>query len=148
MICPFCDLNNADIAGRIIKMGECSYSIVSKHWMKPNHCLVIPYRHIQDASQLTSAEAAELILELGRIGKLIDQGYGYELRQKYAPKTPDGEVKQSHLHFHVIPRTQADGVFAELIDNSFVGFVLATDEEVIACLKKQSLRYSLINYTP
>jgi len=135
MTCPFCDFSSPDIADRIIKRGKSSYSVVAKHWMKPNHCLAIPYRHIQDASQLTAAEAAEMVVELGRIGNLIDQGYGYEIRQKYAPKTPDGEVKQSHLHFHVIPRTQNDGVFAELKDNSFDSFILATNKQIATCLK-------------
>ncbi len=134
MTCPFCDLSSPDMADRVIKRGKYSYSIVAKQWMKPNHSLAIPYRHIMDASELNAKEAAEIILELGRIGKLIDLGYGYEIRQKYAPKTPDGAVKQSHLHFHVIPRTQADGVFAELKDNSFDGFVLATGKQVAACL--------------
>lgn len=134
MNCPFCNLDNPELSTRIIKRGKFSYSLVSKHWMKPNHCLTIPYRHITQASELTTEEAAEIILELGRCGSLIDMGYGYELRQKYAPATPDGEVKQSHLHFHVIPRTQNDGVFAELENNSFDGFVLATPKQISSCL--------------
>lgn len=135
MECLFCDPKDPRIKGRIIKLGAFSYSLVSSPWMRQDHCLAIPYRHVISPNQLTGREAAEMIIELGRIGERIDTGYGYEIRQKFAPMTPDGKVKQSHLHFHVIPRAQTDGVFAELPNNSFDDFVTPTPEDIQTCLR-------------
>lgn len=135
MECLFCHPEDSRIKQRIIKLGVFSYSLVSRPWMREDHCLAIPYRHVVSPDQLTGEEVAEMVIELGRIGALTDTGYGYEVRQKYAPTTPDDTVKQSHLHFHVIPRLQSDGVFAKSPNNSFDDFVIPSDEQIAACLE-------------
>ncbi len=134
MECPFCHIESENISPRVIKLGQFSYSIVSSPWIRSGHCLVIPRRHITNIAELIDPEAIEIYRELGRIGSLVDAGFGNEVRQKYAPMTPDGEIKHSHLHFHVIPRNRGDGVFIQLPENSSTDFIKPSIDEIKACL--------------
>ncbi len=106
--CPFCDLK-----GRVLKENEYAVVILSNPRKVPGHFLAIPKRHIEKPWELTPEELQaifELIffVEQRIVGKLGD---GVDIRQNYRPYWPQGRIKQDHLHFHVIPRSDEDYLY-------------------------------------
>lgn len=135
--CAFC--NPANLTGRTIREGDLFLSFVSRPWFRSGHCLVIPRRHVEAPYELTRDEGAEIMEELGRIGMALDDGFGTGITEKYAPRQAQNGVKMNHLHYHVFPRIENEKyLFPVPEPNSFDGFVMPTDNEVLAvveCIK-------------
>ena len=104
--CNFCDVDR--FSERMIWMGRAAYSIVSNPSFRKGQCLVIPRCHVEKIDKLAAEDLAELMLEVGRLAGRLDQGHGMAVFQKNHPTMPDGRVKQSHLHIHVVPRLESD----------------------------------------
>lgn len=129
--CAFCDTDSLE--WRKIRANESFLSFVSKPWFRPGQCLVIPKRHVEAPHELTRDEGAEIMQELGRIGLALDQGFGTGIIQKYMPLQTENGIKMNHLHYHVFPRQEDEtDLFPVPYPNSFDGFVMPTDAEVVA----------------
>ncbi len=82
------------------------------------------------------------MLELGRLSKLLDEGYGTGIMQKYMPLQVENGVKMNHLHFHVFPRREEEeGLFPTPYPNSFEAFYQPGQDKVVKLVKR--LEYSL-----
>lgn len=135
--CAFC--NHDTLNSRKIRTNKLSYSFVSSPWFREGHCLVVPNRHITNPSELTPSEASEILLELGRLSSLLDEGYGTGIMQKYQPLQRQNEVKQDHLHFHVFPRQkEEDSLFPVPTPNDFSAFYTPTEIDISSLVKKLS----------
>lgn len=128
-----CRYNQENIGWRTIRAGELATSFVSRPWFREGHCLVIPNRHITTLEELTEQESSALLREAGRLAARLDKGYGHGgILQKHQPLQPEG-IKVNHLHLHVAPRHKEEsGLFVVPEPNSFEGFVMPSDSEVIA----------------
>jgi histidine triad (HIT) family protein len=127
--CDWC--SNIDLDYRIIRDGKLSLSFVSKPAFRAGHCLVIPKRHICSVDEQTDEEGAEIMAELGRLSKLLDEGYGTGIMQKFQPPQNQNGIKVHHLHFHVFPRHQTEeGLFPTPYPNSFDSFYVPSDDEL------------------
>lgn len=123
--CPFCNPLET-----IAKQNELAQVILSDPHKVPGHVLVMPKRHVEKLSELTSEELVaifELItfIEERFIGSL---GEGFDIRQSYRPYLPQDKLKLNHLTFHILPRSMndylhqvsgqyEDGLYAELDDS-------------------------------
>ncbi len=129
--CSFCDPNV--LANRIIKEHELFISFVSNPRFIEGQCLVIPRRHIVRIHELDDTEAAAIMFELGRLSVELDKGHGTEIVQQHKPLIVENGIKMNHLHFHVFPRTNNEsGLFSVPTPNSYEGFHLVDNEEVVA----------------
>lgn len=127
--CEFC--NPDSLKWRTINTSVTFLSFVSNPCFREGHCLVIPRRHIQSPSELTKEEGAEIMGELGRLGKHLDKGYGTGIIQKYMPLQAENGVKMNHLHFHVFPRLEHEKyLFPVPEPNKFEGFYKPTNEAI------------------
>lgn len=133
--CEFC--NPDKLKWRTINTGDNFISIVSKPCFREGHCLVIPRRHIQSPYELSKEEGPEIMEELGRLGKLLDRGYGTGIIQKYMPLQSENGVKMNHLHFHVFPRLENEKfLFPVPNPNQFEGFYEPTKSEIEILIDK------------
>lgn len=133
--CAWCA--NVGLEKRTIQQTELIRSFVSVPWFRHGHCLVIPLRHVASVDELTTQEASEVLLEAGRLGKLLDVGFGKGIMQKDDPIQPRNGVKMDHLHFHVFPRRKKeDGLFPTPYPNQFSAFHKPTDKEVADLIKR------------
>jgi diadenosine tetraphosphate (Ap4A) HIT family hydrolase len=138
--CDWCAEN--DLEWRTTKQTKYIRSFVSKPWFRDGHCLVIPMRHISEVGELSGEEAVEIMAELGRLGRLLDKGYGTGIMQKYMPLQKENGVKMNHLHFHVFPREEEEeGLFPTPYPNEFKSFYQPDKDEVNELIK--SLRIQL-----
>ncbi len=103
--CPFCRPESLEIIDRSPNF----FVIYDKTPVTPGHCLIIPYRHIADALELSSAEISE-------VWELVQK-----LRLKLAAEDPaitgfnlgfnsgiDAGQTIFHVHIHLIPRRPGD----------------------------------------
>lgn len=131
--CAFCDRGN--LAGRMIQEGDQCLSFVSSPWFRWGHCLVAPRRHVTTVAELSPHESSALMIELGRLGRLLNQGYGSGIMQKYQPLQPENGIKVHHLHFHVFPRLAEEAtLFPTPQPNDFTGFSMPSETEVAVLL--------------
>lgn len=128
--CAFCD--PVDMDWRTIKKGKSSRSFVSNPSFRRGQCLVIPNRHVTRLEELNESEASEIIVELGRLAGLLDEGFGSGVMQKFQPTQAENGIKVNHLHFHVFPRIEDEqGLFPVPDPNSFDGFADTGRSEII-----------------
>ena len=78
--------------------------------LSEGHTLVIPKRQVERLEDLPTEEAAEIARQLGPLAKRICEAVGaegYNILQNNG-KVAGQEV--THVHFHIIPRREADGL--------------------------------------
>lgn len=80
--------------------------IFSNPRLMPGHLLVIPKRHVEKLSELNKDELDDLLKTTIKYQEKVikDLAPGCDIRQNYRPFIKDGDLKVSHLHFHVQPR--------------------------------------------
>lgn len=134
-LCDFCEPTD-EMRRRIIREGKRVYSMISNPSFREGQTLVIPKRHIVELAELQPEEILEIVKELSRLAGLLDAGFGYEILQKHQPSKPDDNIKRSHLHMHVIPRLQSDGILSTPEPNTPAGFTRLSDAAVQAVAEK------------
>ncbi len=95
MTCSLCDLASA---GEIVFMNEFASVLIHPDWAVPGHAMVVASRHVENASDLESAEwlgFAETARNAERV--LLDvTGADRAILMKLGIQTP-------HLHLHIYP---------------------------------------------
>ena len=118
--CLFC----AIVAGRepasvLYETGDV-LAFLDLRQVKYGHSLVIPKKHVRDILGMDDAMGAALFAALSKVAKATNEALqpeGISIWQSNNP--PWQEVP--HLHFHVMPRHQGDGVlriYASLPQNA------------------------------
>jgi ATP adenylyltransferase len=105
--CPFC---SSDINKLVLLQTELTLIIVNILPAAKGHLLVLPKRHVLNISELNSIEGNDLFscLQIAR-GRLVKhlrpQGFNVFMNE-------GGIAGQTleHLHWHVIPRNENDGL--------------------------------------
>lgn len=78
--------------------------------LAPGHTLVVPKRQVERLHELTPDEAAEIGRQLPQIARRVIAvvgAPGYNVLQNNGSAA--GQVVP-HVHFHIIPRTEGDGL--------------------------------------
>ena len=129
MNCPFCNLNEE--INRVIFEGKNIFVIPSNPRLTEGHLLVIPKRHIEIPSEMSTEERTEIFATvLDFQGKLVARFRdGCDIRQNYRPSVPENDLKVNHIHFHLIPRTLDDEIFQTYEKYQRNVFKKMTDEE-------------------
>jgi diadenosine tetraphosphate (Ap4A) HIT family hydrolase len=104
-LCPFCQPENLNL----IACSRNFFVIKDKTPVTPGHCLIIPYRHLADALELSPDEITE-------VWELVQK-----LRQELLADDPtitgfnlgfnsgiDAGQTIFHVHIHLIPRRHGD----------------------------------------
>lgn len=107
--CPFCEPKQ-----RILVQNEYAYLLLSNPRKVEGHTLVIPHRHVERPWELTAEELAGIfkLVNLAQERLLAAFATGVDTRQHYRPFLPESKFKVNHVHFHVMPRTFEDTLYA------------------------------------
>lgn len=120
--CPFCDVpKQSDRDGLIISRGELAFVVLNLYPYNPGHLMVVPYRHVGDYTDLTTAEAAEVALFTQQAMAALratarPQGFNIGMNQGAV----GGAGIAAHLHQHVVPRWGGDMNFMPVIGQTRV----------------------------
>ena len=120
--CPFCvlvDLDDADAL--IIARGSSVYGVLNLYPYNPGHLMVVPYRHVADYTELSSAETAELATFTQRamtVARSVSAPHGFNIGMNQGVIAGAGIA--AHLHQHVVPRWGGDSNFMPVIGHTKV----------------------------
>ncbi|MBI2106939.1 HIT family protein [Candidatus Woesearchaeota archaeon] len=111
MDCPFCNINKEKT--RIIKEKSKTFVILSNPRLMPGHLLIIPKRHVENLSELSTEERKELFDTLIEFQEKILKNIasGVDMRQNYRPFQKQDNLKVNHLHIHLQPRELFDELY-------------------------------------
>ncbi|MDR3360426.1 MAG: HIT domain-containing protein [Bifidobacteriaceae bacterium] len=118
--CPFClAVAKPDEEALIVARGQSVYAIMNLFPYNPGHLLVCPYRHVSALTDLTAAEAGEL-MEFARQGIAAltrskhPGGFNLGINQGAVA----GAGIAAHLHQHIVPRWPGDSNFFPVVARS------------------------------
>ena len=121
--CIFCHkpAQKNDRENLILHRGESVFIIMNKYPYNNGHIMVVPYRHESEVDQLTKNEYSEMMLLVQRtiraLKKLMNpQGFNIGMNVGAAA----GAGIDDHLHFHIVPRWNADTNFMPVIGHTKV----------------------------
>jgi len=115
--CIFCDKpkEGNDKKNLILYKGETSFIIMNRYPYSNGHLMAVPYRHINNMSELDHKERLELMnltTKCIEILKVMNPD-GFNIGMNLG--TAGGAGVDDHLHFHIVPRWNGDTNFMPLI---------------------------------
>ena len=122
-ICVFCDaLTTKDDRERhIIYRGQNAFVILNKFPYNNGHMLVMPNRHISRPDMMTDEEKIEimnLIVKAQSVLYAVYNPHGVNIGANIGEAAGAGIAQ--HMHFHVLPRWNADVNFMTAVANTRV----------------------------
>ncbi|MBQ6342192.1 MAG: HIT domain-containing protein [Anaerolineaceae bacterium] len=122
-ICVFCDaLTTTDDHERhIIYRGKGAFVILNKFPYNNGHMLVMPNRHISRPDMMTDEERYEIMNLIVKAQTVLCEVYhpqGVNIGANIGEAAGAGIAQ--HMHFHVLPRWNADANFMTTVANTRV----------------------------
>ena len=112
--CIFCDKPKQaqDRENLIVHRGHLAFVIMNKYPYNNGHLLIVPYRHEAELPRLTPEENLEMMALLQKSAQALratcaPQGFNIGMNVGAVA----GAGIDSHLHFHLVPRWNADTNF-------------------------------------
>jgi len=108
MECPFC--NQKTISQQKIHETDTEYVLHNIRPANRGQCIVVPKRHVSNIRQLNDLELASLFITVKDISARLNanlkpSGFNYGFNEGAI----SGQTIE-HLHFHILPRFQNDGL--------------------------------------
>lgn len=116
--CIFCKLGEADTGEEslVLKKGQHAYVVMNKFPYTNGHLMVIPYRHLQEFTELTADELKEISefkQECLKVLKKVYNPQGFNIGMNLGEAAGAGIAE--HLHDHIVPRWSGDHNFMPVI---------------------------------
>jgi ATP adenylyltransferase len=122
LLCPFCVIpTKSDEDALIVARGALVYVVLNLYPYNAGHVLVVPFRHVADITELTSAEAAEFFLFTQHAVATLRSAttaHGFNVGMNLGSVAGAGIA--AHLHQHVVPRWGGDSNFMPIIGRTRV----------------------------
>lgn len=121
--CIFCDKpkQTQDRENLIVHRGRLAFVIMNKYPYNNGHLMVVPYRHEAELDQLTAEENAEMMALLQRCARALRKicaPHGFNIGMNVGAVA--GAGIDGHLHFHIVPRWDADTNFMPILGHTKV----------------------------
>jgi ATP adenylyltransferase len=115
--CPFCDIREmGDEAGLIVSRGESVYAVLNLYPYNSGHLMIVPFRHVADYTELSSAETAELAAytkQAMTVLRTVSNAQGFNIGMNQGSVAGAGIAP--HLHQHIVPRWGGDTNFMPVV---------------------------------
>jgi histidine triad (HIT) family protein len=108
--CIFCKIANGEIPSYKVYEDDKALAFLDIAPVSPGHTLIIPKKHFQNMESIPDDELIHSIKVVKKIGQVIKKKLnapGYNISVNNDPIA--GQIVP-HLHFHVIPRKEGDGL--------------------------------------
>ncbi len=108
--CTFCDIVEGAEPAFFIYENEQCVAFLDRAPITEGHTLVMPRRHVRNLYDVDSAVATEIMASMVHVGRVLK--HALDPDGLTVVQTNEGAGGQSvfHVHFHLIPRWQGDGV--------------------------------------
>jgi ATP adenylyltransferase len=116
--CVLCSIakKKTDKKNYILSRRKFSYIVLNKYPYNNGHIMVVPYKHTGDLNKLSSATLLEVIEGVTEATNLLKKAFkpsGFNVGINIGKAAGAGIEK--HLHFHVVPRWEADTNFLPIM---------------------------------
>lgn len=110
-MCVFCTIINEETELIVAYRPHC-FVLLSDPRLVRGHLLVIPRRHVERPSEMTTEEQVDLFDTLLSFqDKILGMAGGCDIRQHCKPFLPESKLKVNHVHFHLLPRELNDALY-------------------------------------
>ncbi len=118
--CIFCKPED-DPDPLIIYRGDECYAIMNRFPYAGGHCMVVPYRHCGELSQLTDSESLESVQIAQQLTRVItDCMHADGFNIGYNLGSVAGAGFADHLHLHIVPRWKGDTNFMPVVGDTHI----------------------------
>jgi ATP adenylyltransferase len=143
--CIFCNKENADINDKsnlIVYKSKLSFIVLNLFPYNSGHLMVVPYRHNNDFTKMSTEENFEIMENLKLSVKALEiamSPHGYNVGGNFGRIA--GAGIDQHIHFHIVPRWNGDINFMPAIGEVKIisQDLLETKSRLIDAFKKVSL---------
>lgn len=108
--CIFCRIVNGEIPCAKVYEDDAILAFLDLGPMAKGHTLVVPKRHCENLLAFSEEEAPALIAALKRVGNAVMQATGAGGFHVLQNNFPAAGQTVFHLHWHIIPRSEGDGM--------------------------------------
>ena len=116
MECKFC---KKEVNGEIIYKDDFVYAIISDNPLSTGHSVVIPYEHYETFFEIPEEKYQQIFSSLKKIIKLIKEKTNFKGYNIVINNGKMANQKIPHIHVHVIPRFENDGIHIEKNEEFF-----------------------------
>lgn len=106
--CLFCKVVTAELAARLVFEDEVSLAFLDHRPVFPGHCLLIPKEHFETLADLPGDVIERFFKTVQLLARAIESamdahGTFVAINNRVSQSVP-------HLHVHIVPRRQKDGL--------------------------------------
>ncbi len=109
-MCVFCNIVKSEISSHKIYEDESTLAFLDVSPINYGHVLVIPKEHFENMETIPEEELCKLMKTVKKVGAALKSNLGaegYNIQENN--DLVAGQVVP-HIHFHVIPRNEGDGL--------------------------------------
>jgi histidine triad (HIT) family protein len=108
--CVFCEIiGGSSPASRIVENAE-ALAFLTIGPIREGHALIVPKRHVVEFPDATASEFAAIFGLGAEVARRQRRALGSKGETLFLASGAAGEQSVSHLHLHVVPRHEADGL--------------------------------------
>ena len=108
--CVFCRIVAGEIPSTRVYEDEHTLAFMDIGQVNPGHVLVAAKPHVESIYGLDDALAASVFRATARVAKAVRDAFSPEGMSIYQANGPAAGQTVFHLHVHVVPRWQGDGM--------------------------------------
>jgi histidine triad (HIT) family protein len=106
--CAFCRVVSGSSPAALVHEDELTLAFLDHRPLFPGHCLLVPRQHVETLGDLPTALVQPVFLGVQRLARAVESGMGAQgsfvaINNRVSQSVP-------HLHAHVVPRRQKDGL--------------------------------------
>ena len=108
--CVFCKIISGEIPGYKVYEDDSTLAFLDIAPVSHGHTLVVTKKHYANMEEVPAEELSDLIKAVKKVGRALKDGLeiqGYNIQVNNGPAA--GQIVP-HLHFHVTPRIEGDGL--------------------------------------
>lgn len=110
MDCVFCKIINGEIPSKKIYEDEYTYAFLDIAKDIDGHTLVIPKKHVKSILDCDDETLAQVMSTIRKVSKHYVECLGFDGINILNANEEAAEQSVFHLHFHIIPRKNDDGL--------------------------------------
>lgn len=110
MDCIFCKIIKGEIPRFTIYEDDDSIAFLDVSPVNPGHVLVMPKEHAANFEEVSEKALMATMKTVKKVGKSLKDNLGVAGYNVYENNDPVSGQVIHHLHFHVIPRHEGDGL--------------------------------------
>ena len=108
--CVFCDIVRGEAPASKVFEDEHTLAFMDLRQFHPGHVLVIPKRHLPDVRHLDDALGSALMQTVVRVTRAVSAAFPSGGMNLWHSIGAAGGQEVFHLHLHVLPRFENDGL--------------------------------------